>query len=1261
MPASTRRSAAPSRHRELRSADDGDEENCVPHHRPRPQQRKPSTHATRRVSLEGAFREITNHYTSGTARGTGTGRGSDKSGKQMSQRAAKLLSHSNSDELTDAIQEVEEWAEALNETRGDEMCDDAFEGLEDDQSDESDYDEVDDDEYDALHGDVPENKKRHARSQNEIKKMREVLEISSKVREMCDARGMALETARAEIESLSKRAESAESERDEVKKQMRDQSDTFQSFKTESQKALETKSKQLEDATTEHAISTGTLKSKNRTLSDEVHTSKLDTQKLKNALRDAEMELQVLTIEHNGNTGASEAAAAACVATAAAEAEAGELKGKLIAKEGELGVLKGTLSGLRNELRKTRAEATGVADTNEVLSDELSVLTRTAETVTFEKLEAEKSAALEEQNVALRDALESTLESTGQKVKDLEAQLSEQLVMLEQERTRAETAETLASETKSELAVKNLSDSASERQKKALETKITELELELVTLKLTHDTQDTHSKVLITQAEELKVTLERVTEELTDTKSELTSTTAELSALKVIHAAVEKQHVETLHSMELEVDTARQNAKSAELAASEATTAAELSASSCADAFETAKRSAMDFADARDEAERLECELGDAKREIAKTKKLLEEERLKVKSFNQESKDITPVTVLVTVIDDTMTGYDDAYVHRRCSEAREEATASTTSLMEDAVESAVHIARREAAIELKSAVATARAVATATLDEARASTRLGLGAAEHMMRLKIEDARNEANEGMRKALAQVDRLTGDLNLVSHKPSAVWRSVAERSASEGEAKIVSLEHELGALEAKLASLETERESEVSTLSQKLTRVGHVTIESEVTRASLETERDALKLELGMCQSRLASLETGRVEDEAKLGSLETELARCQTELSKCQENLASSNAKLAEYQYELVDCRADLAESNKEFTVLQSRCVAVETELVSVTALRDALSEELASTQSTLEKTRDDAAQKDADIAELTAKHMLQRDFSVSPSPIRFTQSAGFTSGNGSRTEQLVSDGSVTASASTPFSNEKSEEDEEVIEHLKTNLAESYERERGLELELILARNVIAQSASKQTSKDISVSPNPSEEATIRLQLKNSLDSISQLKSRISRLTHEASYEQSIRTPQNIETSFTKALGGTQFMENSGLLSVESKDVSAYVDANTPDSIKRNETNSNNNLFREMMRGGFGVGPFSITPNNFQFPNNVVTKRSYDSTPQSAVSIAVSSASTPPAYDTVRYEKIMKKGNEEIANLKQRVLGFTPDRDDDGEE
>ena len=146
MPASTRRSAAPSRHRELRSADDGDEENCVPHHRPRPQQRKPSTHATRRVSLEGAFREITNHYTSGTARGTGTGRGSDKSGKQMSQRAAKLLSHSNSDELTDAIQEVEEWAEALNETRGDEMCDDAFEGLEDDQSDESDYDEVDDDE-----------------------------------------------------------------------------------------------------------------------------------------------------------------------------------------------------------------------------------------------------------------------------------------------------------------------------------------------------------------------------------------------------------------------------------------------------------------------------------------------------------------------------------------------------------------------------------------------------------------------------------------------------------------------------------------------------------------------------------------------------------------------------------------------------------------------------------------------------------------------------------------------------------------------------------------------------------------------------------------------------------------------------------------------------------------------------------------------------------------------------------------------------------
>ena len=183
-------------------------------------------------------------------------------------------------------------------------------------------------------------------------------------------------------------------------------------------------------------------------------------------------------------------------------------------------------------------------------------------------------------------------------------------------------------------------------------------------------------------------------------------------------AALEAGHVEALRAMEREVESARAEAAAAETAAAASASAAEKSALSADAAFEEARRARMDFVDARDEAERLEC--------------LLEEEkRAKARAETRDAEERKPVTLHVTVVDDTAVClttvvqgvYDESDLEKARREASERATESTTALMESALESAVHIAREEAAAERDKALADSAKTHVAALEAAVVSAR----------------------------------------------------------------------------------------------------------------------------------------------------------------------------------------------------------------------------------------------------------------------------------------------------------------------------------------------------------------------------------------------------------------------------------------------------------------------------------------------------------------------------------------------------------
>jgi hypothetical protein len=599
----------------------------------------------------------------------------------------------------------------------------------------------------------------------------------------------------------------------------------------------------------------------------------------------------------------------------------------------------------------------------------------------------------------------------------------------------------------------------------------------------------------------------------------------------------------------------------------------------------------MDFVDARDEAERLEC--------------LLEEEkRAKARAETRDAEENKPVTLHVTVVDDTAVClttvvqgvYDDSDLEKARREASERATESTTALMESALESAVHIAREEAAAEqnkaladlakthvaaLEAAVVSARAEATAS---ARAATRAALEDAEAAMREEMRISQTEYSDEAR--------------------------VSRERAEATEAALATATREF---ETALAASANEHEREVERLRESL-------------RRAVEERRSVSE----RCEATEAAL------------------ARCRSELADAKANATESQTKLAE-----------------------------------ANAARDAA--------------RDDAAAKDAELAEYAARAMLHRDFSVSPSPIRAvddvstpyeqtvferkhaSEGASFRGNSRRVTERRDS---VSASAATPTSSadeaKRSEDDARaldqalVIEELKATLAEAYERERALESALAEAKATDASQAETQNNDadadadaDVSFSVKPEkpekpEEARpssetsspqVREKLRRSVAELDRLRARIADLTHEASYEQTVSasSPSRSvgEDSFARALGGAGRMERSVDVS---QDVSAYHDAPTPESVRMEE--------RKMLRliTHTGAGPFAASEPRLRFDGfsptfGAATATPYEQTGSAEVSLDVSSASTPPDYDARRFASLLKRGEEEVRKLKARVAAF----------
>ena len=146
----------------------------------------------------------------------------DQIGKRGSwgRRAAALLVDPAG--LSEEISEVEEWAAALNDRgvrdaridleRADQDMPPGG-GFEDEDEDEDEDDASSEGQRCSSESEI---RRAAAARDAEIAKMRQVLEISSRVREMCDARTAELEATRAELRAAEARAAAAEASRAET-------------------------------------------------------------------------------------------------------------------------------------------------------------------------------------------------------------------------------------------------------------------------------------------------------------------------------------------------------------------------------------------------------------------------------------------------------------------------------------------------------------------------------------------------------------------------------------------------------------------------------------------------------------------------------------------------------------------------------------------------------------------------------------------------------------------------------------------------------------------------------------------------------------------------------------------------------------------------------------------------------------------------------------------------------------------------------------
>ena len=760
-----------------------------------------------------------------------------------------------------------------------------------------------------------------------------------------------------------------------------------------------------------------------------------------------------------------------------------------------------------------------------------------------------------------RAAFESKLAALAATVRDATAKVA--------------AAESAAAESADELAARRLGDAAAERQKRSLERQI----------------------------DALKARVGELETELATARSEALASTKNASEVSEAVAALEAGHVKALRAMEREVESARAEAAAAETAAALSASAAEKSAESADAAFEEARRARMDFVDARDEAERLEC--------------LLEEEKRARRAETRDAEDNKPVTLRVTVVDDTavclttvVRGYDESDLAEARREATERATESTTALMESALESAVHIAREEAAAErdealadlakthvaaLEAAVVSARAEARAEATaSARAATKRALEDAEAAMREETRKARDEAR--------------------------VSRERAE--ATEAALKKVTREFETQkALAASASASADKHEREVKRLSESL----RVALEE---RRSFSERSEATEAALARCRLELADAKAYATE-------FETKLAEANAERDAARDDAAAKDSELAEY--------AARAMLHRDFSVSPSPIRAVddgsspyEQTVCSLRENKNVFPSEGASFRAT--KTR-------------RVKKTERRD-SVSASAATPTSSA----------DEAKPEEDARAL------------DRTVIEELKATLAEAYERERALESALAEAKATDASRAEtkkKDADADVdvdvdvsfSVKPEKSEKPEdarsssetsspqVREKLRRSVAELDRLRARIADLTHEASYEQTVSaaSPSRSagEDSFARALGGAGRMERSVDVS---QDVSAYHDAPTPESVRMEE--------RKMLRliTHTGAGPFAASEPRLRFDGfsptfGAAAATPYEQTVSAEVSFDVSSASTPPDYDARRFASLLKRGEEEVRKLKARVAAF----------
>ena len=516
-------------------------------------------------------------------------------------------------------------------------------------------------------------------------------------------------------------------------------------------------------------------------------------------------------------------------------------------------------------------------------------------------------------------------------------------------------------------------------------------------------------------------------------------------------------------------------------------------------------------------------------------------------------------------------------------------------------------------------------------------------------------------------------------------SAVHIAREEAAAERDKALADSAKTHVAALEAAVVSARAEATASARAATRAALEDAEAAMREEM-RISQTEYSDEARVSRERAEATEAALATATREFETALAASanehEREVERLRESLRRAVEERRSVSERLKDTETALARCRSELADA-------KANAIEFETKLAEANAARDAA--------------RDDAAAKDAELAEYAARAMLHRDFSVSPSPIRAvydvsspyeqtvferkhaSEGASFRGNSRRGTERRDS---VSASAATPTSSadeaKRSEDDARaldqnlVIEELKATLAEAYERERALESALAEAKATDASregTQKKNADADVSFSVKPEkpeklwafrekpempEEARsssetsspqVREKLRRSVAELDRLRARIADLTHEASYEQTVSaaSPSRSagEDSFARALGGAGRMERSVDIS---QDVSAYHDAPTPESVRMEE--------RKMLRliTHTGAGPFAASEPRLRFDGfsptfGAATATPYEQTGSAEVSLDVSSASTPPDYDARRFASLLKRGEEEVRKLKARVAAF----------